>query len=259
MPKDSADAAPAIQTVQRVAAILDAFTTGSPRLTLAETVGRLGVSRSTAHRYAKALCAANLLRYDQRTALYSLSPRILSLAAAARAGLPIVATAEPFMNRLLADTDETVVLSVWDGEAPTVLRCADNTDRTIGISVRTGSRLDLTTTAQGKVFCAYLPAEQVPGMARLLRRSPALRAELAAIRDTGLAVNSTNGVRSIAAPVFQSGSVTAAMAVIGATVNVPDDAGSPIAKALAAAARALSEHLGSSSPAGDAHEPINLR
>lgn len=129
-------AAPTIQTVQRAALILASFTVSKPYLSLNEITARLGASKATAHRYTKALRAANLLRYDERTAQYSLGPQVLTLAATARAGLPIVTAAEPYMEQLVNTIDETVVLSVWDGESAVVVRCADNTDQLIRISVR---------------------------------------------------------------------------------------------------------------------------
>jgi DNA-binding IclR family transcriptional regulator len=164
-------AAPTIQTVQRAALILDSFTVSKPHLSLNEITARLGASKATAHRYTKALRAANLLRYDERTAKYSLGPQVLTLAASARAGLPIVTVAEPYLEQLMTRVGETVVLSVWDGESPTVIRSADNTDHLIRISVRTGSRLDITSSAQGRVFCAFLSDGQVPGLAKMLRRT----------------------------------------------------------------------------------------
>jgi DNA-binding IclR family transcriptional regulator len=255
-PGEAADAvdgtaAPTIQTVQRAALILDSFTVSKPHLSLNEITARLGASKATAHRYTKALRAANLLRYDERTALYSLGPQVLTLAASARAGLPIVTAAEPYMEQLVKQVDETVVLSVWDGESATVVRSADNTDHLIRISVRTGSRLDLTTSAQGRVFCAFLPSEQVPGLAKLLRKSPELRQELDSIRTHGVSVNSPaiNGVRTIAAPIHEGSTIIAAMAIVGTAVSVPDDVTSPMANALIETARALSQRLGNSDPA----------
>ena len=250
-PKLDAAAAPTIQTVQRAALILDSFTVGKPHLSLNEITARLGASKATAHRYTKALRAANLLRYDERTALYSLGPQVLTLAASARAGLPIVTAAEPYMEGLVTQVDETVVLSVWDGESPTVVRSADNTDHLVRISVRTGSRLDLTNSAQGRVFCAFLPGEQVPELAKRMRRSPELRTELDAIRAHGLSVNSPaiNGVRTIAAPIFEGTAIIAAMAIVGTTVTVPDDVSSPMANALLDTTRALSKRLGNADAA----------
>jgi len=240
--------APTIQTVQRAALILNAFTVSKPHLSLNEITAHLGASKATAHRYTKALRAANLLRYDERTALYSLGPQVLTLAATARAGLPIVTAAEPFMERLVKRTDETAVLSVWDGAGAVVVRCADNTGQLVRISVRAGARLDLTTSAQGRVFCAHLPAEEVPALSRALRRQPELRRELDLIREHGVSTNSptVNGVRTLAAPVFEGEALTATLAVIGTTVRIPDTIDSPIARDLVEVAGELSAHLGNS-------------
>jgi DNA-binding IclR family transcriptional regulator len=241
-------ALPTIQTVQRAALILDSFTVSKPRLSLNEITTRLGASKATAHRYTKALRAAKLLRYDERTALYSLGPQVLTLAASARAGMPIVTIAEPFMDELLKTVNETVVLSVWDGETATVVRTADNTDHIIRIGVRTGARLDLTSSAQGRVFCAYLPPDEVPGLAKHLRRIPDLQHELESIRKHRLSVNSptVNGVHTIAAPIFEGEGIIAAMAIIGTTVSVSGDVNSPMARALLDVAQALSQRLGNS-------------
>jgi DNA-binding IclR family transcriptional regulator len=117
--------------------------------------------------------------------------------------------------------------------------------------VRTGSRLDLTNSAQGRVFCAFLPSQQVPDLTKLLRKSPELRNELESIRAHGVSVNSPaiNGVRTIAAPIWEGSSLIAAMAIVGTTVSVPDDVASPMANALIATTRALSQRLGNADAA----------
>ncbi|MEU9335439.1 IclR family transcriptional regulator [Streptomyces sp. NPDC048290] len=240
--------APTIQTVQRAALILGSFTVGKPHMSLNEITERLGASKATAHRYTKALRAANLLRYDERTSLYSLGPQVLTLASAARAGLPIVAAAEPYMEDLVRRVDETIVLSVWDGESATVVRSVDNTVHMVRISVRVGSRLTLTDSAQGRVFLAFLPPEQVPSLPRAARRTAGLTEELEAIREHGLSVNSptVNGVRTIAAPIFEGDKISGTLAIVGTTATVPDDVASPMAQQLLETARSLSQRLGMS-------------
>ncbi len=239
-------AAPAIQAVQRAAVVMSSFTVTRPHLSLSEITAALGTSKATAHRYTKALRGTNLLRYDDRTSLYSLGPQLLTLASAARAGLPIIAAAEPEMEALLRRVNATVVLGVWDGETATVLRSLDNTDNIIQISVQTGARLDPLTSAQGRVFCAHLPADDIPGLARAMKRMPELADELATIREDGIAFNTPdiNGVRTIAAPVLQGGAIVATLAIVGTTASVSDDAASPMAQALRETARTLSQRLG---------------
>ncbi|GAA2880830.1 IclR family transcriptional regulator [Streptosporangium fragile] len=247
---DAADEAPAIQTVQRAALILSSFTVERPYLNLNEITARLGVSKPTAHRYARALRAANLLRYDPHSALYSLGPQLLGLEAAARAGLPIAAAAEPYLETLMREINQTVVLSVWNGESPVVVGCVDNTVGDIRLSVRTGSQLDLVRSAQGRVFCAYLPPGEVPGLARRLRTSPELRELLQEIRRTGVAANSPvdHGVRVLASPVFEGDQVVAAMAVVGTVSSLAGDLERQVVDALLRVARALSRELGGVAP-----------
>lgn len=234
-----------IQSVERAARILDFFTVSRPRLTLSEITARLGVSKATAHRYAMALRGVNLLRYDKAAAEYTLGPQVLTLAAAARAGLPIITLAGPIMERLVREVNETAVLSVWDGEAPVVVRVDDSTERVIRLSVRAGARLSVLGSAQGRIFSAFLgPAE----VSELTEKADdrTLAKELQAVRDAGVAINTpeVHGVRTVAAPVFSEDRVVAVMAIVGTTATVSDDISSSAAKALVAAANQLTEQFG---------------
>lgn len=228
---------PLNQSVDRAVQVLGFFTPEAPELTLAEITARLDTSKATTHRYALALRRAGLLRYDANRAVYTLGPRIVELAATALAGLRIVQIAGPHMERLVTAVNETVVLSVWDGAAPVVVRVEDNTDRVVRIVVRTGTRLPLDS-AQGKVYAAFMPDAEGHDVAD---------AELAAIRARRVAVNSrvVEGIRAIATPVFQNTTPVAAMALVGTSASIPESSRSVAAKRLRAAAEMLSRELGS--------------
>lgn len=227
---------PPNQSVERAVQVLSFFTPERPELSLAEMTERLGTSKATTHRYAVALRSAGLLRHDSARSVYTLGPRVVELAAAALAGLRIIQVAGPYMQRLVHEVNESVVLSIWDGEAPVVVRVEDNTDRIVRIVVRTGARLPLDS-AQGKVFCAFLTDAVLGDMAE---------AELASVRTSGVAVNSrvVQGIRTIAVPVFQERELAAAMAVVGTSASVPEDPGAAIALRLRECAELLSTELG---------------
>ncbi|MFI5426331.1 helix-turn-helix domain-containing protein [Aeromicrobium sp. UC242_57] len=89
---------PTIKSVQRAARILSAFTVSNPRLTLNQLTESLGSTKATAHRYTMALREAKLVRYSERDTLFSLGPQVLTLSAAARAGMPIIAMAAPLIH-----------------------------------------------------------------------------------------------------------------------------------------------------------------
>ena len=227
---------PLNQSVERAVRLLGFFSPEEPELTLADLTERLGTSKATTHRYAVALRHAGLLRYEPANGLYTLGPRVVELAATALAGLRIIKVAGPHMERLVQRVNETVVLSIWDGEAPVVVRVEDNIDRIVRIVVRTGSRLPIDS-AQGKVNVAFNPELEDQGL------EPG---ELRRVRSTRIAVNSrvVEGIRAIATPVFQDTTLAAAMAIVGTIVGVPEDEDSLLARRLIEAAEALSAELG---------------
>ena len=236
------------QSLERAGAILGYFSVGRPVLTLQEITARSGLTRATAHRYVSVLRNLNLLRLDPTTNSYSLGSRIFALAAAAAAGNPMVRIAGPFMEELVHDTNETAVLTVWDGTAPVVLRVDDNSDRVVRVSLQTGIRLPAWQSAHGRVFCTFLPAEDLPR-----RPLHLLPDDLDAIRETGLSINTNEaeGTRAIASPVFASGSrLVGSIGVVGTSASVPTEPDSAMAKAVLGVATRLSVDLGESEPMG---------
>jgi len=226
---------PVNQSVERAVHLLGFFSPEEPELSLAQLTERLGTSRATTHRYTLALRRVGLLRFDPGGAVYSLGPRIVELAATALAGLRIVRLAGPTMERLVAELNETVVLSIWDGEQPVVVRVDDNTDRLVRIVVRVGARLPRATSAQGMIFLAFgSGADELEGEER------------ASIQATRVAVNShvVDGIRALATPVFQGEEVAAAMALVGTIASIPESPKSDLARRLRAAADGLSAELG---------------
>jgi DNA-binding IclR family transcriptional regulator len=226
---------PVNQSVERAVRLLGLFSNDEPELTLAQLTSRLGTSRATTHRYTLALRQVGLLRYDPGAGVYSLGPRIVELASTALAGLRIIKVAGPTMERLVAEVNETVVLSIWDGESPVVVRVEDNTDRLVRIIVRTGARLPRETSAQGKIFLAF----GTDG-------SELSEGDRETILRHRVAVNSqvVDGIRAIATPIFQGEELTAAMAVVGTIASVPDEPDSTVAQQLRTAAEALSAERG---------------
>jgi DNA-binding IclR family transcriptional regulator len=221
---------PAIQSVERAARMLGLFTVDEPQLTLGDLTTRMGMSKATVHRYATALRNAGLLRLHD--GVYTLGPRVVELASAAREGLAVVRVAGPYLDQLVNATGETAVLSVWDGEAPVVVRVQDNTSKLVRIMVATGSRLPLDS-AQGQVFRAFLERDETS-------------AELEAVREQRIAQNAAvvDGIAAIAAPVFQGAEITATLALVGTTASIRTDPAGAMAGALRSAANTLSAELG---------------
>jgi DNA-binding IclR family transcriptional regulator len=219
---------PAIQSVERAARMLGLFTVDEPQLMLSDLTTRMGMSKATVHRYATALRNAGLLRFTG--GYYTLGPRVVELASAALAGLSVMKVAGPYLERLVAETGETAVLSVWDGEAPVVVRVDDNSSRLVRIVVATGSRLP-EDSAQGQMFRACMTE---PGMNPKLDR----------IRDARLSHYTAvvDGIAALAAPVFQGPEIVATIALVGTTSSIEPEG--TMAALLRDAAENLSTELG---------------
>jgi DNA-binding IclR family transcriptional regulator len=220
---------PVNQSVERAARMLELFSVDEPELTLSEITSRMGFTKATAHRYATALRRAGLMRASN--GVYTLGPRIVELASAALAGLGVIRVAEPYMRRLVGETGQTTVLSVWDGEAPVVVRVAENPERLVRIVVTVGSRLP-RDSAQGKVFRAFDGEDGDP--------------DLDAVRRHQLAANAVvvEGVTALAAPVFQGEEIVATLALVGTSPSIETDPRSAMVAALQEVAVALSTELG---------------
>jgi DNA-binding IclR family transcriptional regulator len=220
------------QAVSRAAELLGMFTIEQPELSLADLTERLGVSKATAHRYATALRQAGLLRHSD--GVFTLGPRIVELGSVALAGLGVIRVARPHLERLGSETAQTAVLSVWDGEAPVVVRVHDSASagRIVRIVVAVGSRLP-PHSAQGLVFRAFLA-------------SPEPDHELAEIRRRRIAYSPRveEGIATLAAPVFQGDEIVATMAVVGTTAGIPESPRAAMSMTLRDAAASLSLELG---------------
>jgi DNA-binding IclR family transcriptional regulator len=224
-----------IQTIDRAVAMLGMFSVQELNLGLFQLTDRFGLGRSTTHRYATSLRENGLLRYDNRTGRYSLGIRLIQLGQLAQVALHVVQAAGPHLERAADALNETVVLSIWDGEAPVVVRISEAPRRTTYLGVRIGSRLG-PRTAQCRIFRAYLSPAPL--------KSP----DLAEIVKHGVAIvtNPEDDVRALACPIHQGGQVVAAMALLGTPRRIPRSPGSSIASRLRAAAEKLSAELNGS-------------
>lgn len=138
---------------------------------LSELTIRTGLPRATAHRLAVALEIHGLLRRDARGD-FCLGPRLLGLAQAAQAALPIAELAGPVLERLRSKTSESVQLFVREGEVRVCLRSLESLHelRTI---IRPGARLPLGVGSAGRILVGQSTrngwissvAERAPGVA----------------------------------------------------------------------------------------------
>jgi IclR family pca regulon transcriptional regulator len=248
------------QSLERGLAILSSFRSAQPLLGVSDLSRRVGLSRSTTHRYVATLAALGYLQQDVDTRKYRLGPRVLDLGFSAINSMELRHISAPYLKALSEKTGRTVNMAVLDGaEIVYIERCRGGGPREIDLNLHVGSRLPAYCTSMGKVLLAYLPAAELNILldgVKLPRRGPntitskrALLKELEQVRTLGVATNNEElayGLRSIAAPVrSQTGEVVAAINIaVHRSLVTMDELLDDLAAALGETAREISGHIG---------------
>jgi IclR family pca regulon transcriptional regulator len=216
------------QSLERGLAILSALASGPTPLGISDLAREVRLSRSTAHRYVSTLTKLGYLDQDPSTRKYRLGPRVLDLGFSAINSLELRDIAAPHLQELSDETGHTVNMAILDDVSVVYIercRAAQQGQREIDLNLHVGSRLPAYCTSLGKVLLAYLPSarrRELLDRVEFVQRGPntimsktALSAELARIRDSGVAVSNEEmafGLRSMAMPVrTQSGEPVAAV------------------------------------------------
>ena len=151
-----------IQAIERAVSILNAFSPEDPELGVTELAERLGLHKSTVHRFMVNLDAAGLVERNPRTGRYRLGLRIFELGGLVMQQMNLWDEALPFLEGLVHDTGETGHLAVLDGgEAIYIERVEAR--RALRVPSAIGRGYPAHATNLGKVLLADLPRERVDG------------------------------------------------------------------------------------------------
>jgi DNA-binding IclR family transcriptional regulator len=240
-----------LQTADRALRVLQEFQTQADGLTVTEIASRLGLHRSTASRLVSTMEARGFLERDGVGSQLRLGPEVARIGRIALAGRELVTVAKPVLNRLAAETGETVTLAVpTDGQVVTVAQADGRYFVSSGKWV--GVRTPLHCAADGKVLLAFDGARA--DLARLTRRTKrtivdpkVLARELDAVRRRGFAVAEgelEDGLVGVAVPVWEAGMCIAALCVSGPEYRLGAKPARGLARKCIASAEELERSLG---------------
>ncbi len=215
----------AIQSIERAAMVLSLFDRDTLSLTPVIVSERLGLNRTTAHRYLQSLQSSGFL-----DATYRPGPLLDQLAAFISGRQQILFVAPAIMRQLSDRTGLTVVLSFLGRSGAVVTHVEEASAGAVLLTVRVGTVLELKA-AQSRVLLAFQSDPSVVGRLHAgldpheVQRE---RAELSTVRRDRIAWADLGrvGLASVAAPVFGARDIQAAMALIGTTATLSPAAAS---------------------------------
>jgi len=244
-----------IPNLRNACQLLKAIAQGEGQPRIADLSRALGIPATSTLRIVRTLEAEGFIRREQ-TAL-KLGPSLIYLGNAALGDTEIRLEAQPVLQSLARDTDETAHVAVpCDGRALIVAVC--DSPHPLRAASRPGTITDLHCSSTGKIFLAFLHHDRLSEIAAARpwgRRTPntvttvaAMKKETAAIRSRGYSIDNEEihpGVRCVAAPVTGAdGKVVAAIGITASAARFSPKRNAAIAERVVAAAADLSRRLG---------------
>ncbi len=245
-----------VRSVRRAIRILEAFREGSSH-TVTELSRTLKLPKSSVYELVSTLAAEGLVTKEDATSRYRLGLRLVELARAANHDLEVRQVARPLIEKLRDEFNETVQLTVLDGEEILYVDGCESS-RQLRTFFQPGDRAPLYCTALGKAILANLPPRQ---RERYLRRRglkaftagtltdpTALRRELDRTTARGYSVDDMEheeDVRCVGAPIRdREGRAFASVSVSGPAHRLKPGRDREIARRVMAAAEEISRRLG---------------
>lgn len=229
-----------IQSIERAAAVLGLFNQETRQLSPAIVAERLGLNRTTAHRYLQ-----SLQKFGFLDANYGLGALFDQLSAFISGRQRILGFAPPILRHLADESGLTAVLSLLGRSGAVVTLVEEASTGTIILTVPVGAVLEVRA-AQTRVLLAFQSDPSVIRRAHAglgAEESRAELAELARVRRDRMAWADLGrvGLASVAAPVFGARDVQAAIGILGTTAMLsPDEPDSERVEMMREAAAQLS-------------------
>jgi len=210
-----------VKSLERGLAVIRAFDAEHTEMRLSEVAEVTGLSRAAARRFLLTLVELGYVGRDGDR--FSLRPRVLDLGYSFLSGLSFQEIAQPHMESLVREVNESSSISVLD-DLDIVYVVRVPTRRIMTITLAVGTRLPAYATSMGRVLLAALPPEELEtrlGRIEIERLTPhtvrtkkALREKIDRAREQGFAIvdqELEEGLRSAAVPIRDRGGKVAAL------------------------------------------------
>ena len=245
-----------LETLDRALLLLQQFEPAAEEFTVTALAARLGVHHSSVSRMVGTLLERDFLARGTRNGTVRLGPQLRRLGLLALAPHNAIAEARVVMQDLVGRVEETVVLSVLDGDHTIDVAQVDAA-HLVAAQQWIGRRSPVHASSGGKVFLAFggpdlASLTLTPITARTITDVERLSTEVEDIRTRGWSGSIgefERGLNGVAAPVCDAHGVCVyTLNVSGPEYRLTPERLAEVAEATRVAARGISIQLGFVSP-----------
>ncbi len=230
---------------------------------LGEIAGRLGMHKSTVHRFVNSLKELGYVRQNPENERYSLTLKLFEVGSAVLERTELWKEAHPIMKTLAEQTLETVHLAALENDELVYLHKIESTRALrVSMNTRVGRTAPLHCTSLGKVLLGSLSDRKRERLMKKVRydrytehtrtEPESLSEELEKVAKRGYAVDNEEhelGVRCVGAPIRNAvGDVVAALSVSMPSVRLNDENMGTYTELVVRSAQNISYKLGWRSP-----------
>lgn len=195
------------ETLEKGLRILDLFGSEEAGFTLGAISKRIGVNKTSVHRYVSTYCALGYLHRDERSRLYKLSARTMALAHSLLQRGEMVQQIKPLVDDVHRRYGLHIDVGIVQGDAIYVVYRRESKDTLAFRHFTTGSGLYYLAT--GKAALAFMEEEELqdrlsrmeflPKTDRTIADKSALLDDLRKIRELGYSWNNEESVPGLIA------------------------------------------------------------
>lgn len=246
-----------VQSVDRALSIIEVLSDYEEGLALTEISTKIKLHKSTVHRLLGTLIQRGYVEQNEETNKYKLTLKLFELGNKLVEKMDILPIAKPYLKRLGENTNEVVHLVLLEDTEIVYIDKVES-ENTIRMHSRIGSRSPAYCTAVGKAILAHLPDEELEEIWErsdikeltkyTITNLDTMKKELEKIRERGYSIDNEEnelGVRCVAAPIFNfKGEVCAAVSVSGPIMRITQQKIKQIAKLVMESCKEISRQLG---------------
>jgi DNA-binding IclR family transcriptional regulator len=222
--------------VERSLAILSSFSRERPERTLEGISDSIGLPKSTTHRLLATLIAGGFVDRGHNASTYRLGLSVATLGSVAIRSRRPREDAHRTLERLRAEYDETIGLSIRNGRSVVIVDKVESR-HPLRYDLSIGTSLPAHCTSAGKVLLSGMTNSDIVsvygderlsgGTGNAIKSTSELLAEIEKVRRVGFAIDDeelAHGVRCVGVPVWgATGQIEYALGVSGPTARLSLD------------------------------------